>query len=64
MGKIESGNINTGSNWAKDVGIYEFTMGINGQKRKGQYICMYVYEDGEWKISQHHVDYCITLFLN
>jgi len=54
QGKIESGNILIGTNWAQDAGIYEFTMGATGAKVKGRYTFVYVYEDGEWKISQHH----------
>lgn len=54
QGKIESGNIIIGTNWAQDAGIYEFTMGATGQKVKGRYTYVYVFEDGEWKISQHH----------
>ena len=54
QGKIESGNIMIGTNWAQDAGIYEFTMGATGAKVKGRYTFVYVYEDGEWKISQHH----------
>jgi len=52
--KIESGNIIVGTNWAQDAGIYEFTMGATGAKVKGRYTFVYVFEDGEWKISQHH----------
>lgn len=29
-------------------------MGANGKKVKGRYTFIYVYEDGEWKINQHH----------
>merc|ERR1719310_261199 len=54
QGKIESGNIIIGTNWAQDAGIYEFTMGATGAKVKGRYTFVYVFEDGEWKISQHH----------
>ena len=43
-----------GENWCKDVGIYEFTMGDDGSKVKARYSFVYVYEDGEWKISHHH----------
>lgn len=32
----------------------EFTMGATGAKVKGRYTYVYVFEDGEWKISQHH----------
>ena len=54
QGEIESGNIIIGTNWAQDAGIYEFTMGATGDKVKGRYTFIYVFEDGEWKISQHH----------
>jgi len=54
QGEIESGEIIVGTNWAQDAGIYEFTMGATGAKVKGRYTFVYVFEDGEWKISQHH----------
>jgi uncharacterized protein (TIGR02246 family) len=54
QGKIESGKVLIGTNWAQDAGVYEFTMGATGAKVKGRYTFVYVYEDGEWKISQHH----------
>jgi len=54
QGEIENGNIIVGTNWAQDAGVYEFTMGVNGAKVKGRYTFVYVFEDGEWKISQHH----------
>jgi len=54
QGVIESGNIIVGTNWAQDAGIYEFTMGATGAKVKGRYTFVYIFEDGEWKISQHH----------
>eukprot|EP00573_Skeletonema_grethae_P003186 CAMPEP_0201687460 /NCGR_PEP_ID=MMETSP0578-20130828/1516_1 /ASSEMBLY_ACC=CAM_ASM_000663 /TAXON_ID=267565 /ORGANISM="Skeletonema grethea, Strain CCMP 1804" /LENGTH=591 /DNA_ID=CAMNT_0048171619 /DNA_START=13 /DNA_END=1788 /DNA_ORIENTATION=+ len=54
QGEILDGNIIIGTNWAQDAGIYEFTFGANGQKVKGRYTYVYVFEDGEWKISQHH----------
>lgn len=54
QGEILDGNIIIGTNWAQDAGIYEFTMGATGAKVKGRYTYVYVYEDGEWKISQHH----------
>mmetsp|Transcript_21441 Transcript_21441/g.23828 ORF Transcript_21441/g.23828 Transcript_21441/m.23828 type:complete len:324 (-) Transcript_21441:156-1127(-) len=41
-------------NWAKDAGIYEFTMGVSGQKVKGRYSFVYIHEEGEWKIAHHH----------
>jgi len=54
QGEILSGDIIVGTNWAQDAGIYEFTMGATGAKVKGRYTYVYVFEDGEWKISQHH----------
>lgn len=54
QGKIESGNIIIGNNWAQDAGIYEFTMGADGSKVKGRYTYIYVFEDGQWKIAHHH----------
>jgi len=54
QGQILSGDIIVGTNWAQDAGIYEFTMGATGAKVKGRYTYVYVFEDGQWKISQHH----------
>merc|ERR1712228_445018 len=54
QGEILSSNVIIGQNWAQDAGIYEFTMGATGAKVKGRYTFIYVFEDGEWKISQHH----------
>merc|ERR1719343_844337 len=54
QGEILEGNIMRGANWCQDAGIYEFTMGATGKKVKARYTFVYVYEDGEWKISQHH----------
>merc|ERR1719373_1468495 len=54
QGEILESNVLIGTNWAQDAGIYEFTMGVDGSKVKGRYTFVYVYEDGEWKISQHH----------
>jgi uncharacterized protein (TIGR02246 family) len=54
QGEILDGNIIVGTNWAQDAGVYEFTMGATGAKVKGRYTFVYVFEDGEWKISQHH----------
>jgi uncharacterized protein (TIGR02246 family) len=53
QGVILDSNVVMGTNWAQDAGIYEFTLG-NGDKVKARYTFVYVYEDGEWKISQHH----------
>lgn len=54
QGEILSGDIIIGNNWAQDAGVYEFTMGIDGSTVKGRYSFVYVFEDGEWKISHHH----------
>jgi uncharacterized protein (TIGR02246 family) len=54
QGVITDGTILVGENWAKDAGIYEFTMGKDGSKVKARYSFIYVFEDGEWKISHHH----------
>ena len=54
QGVILESFVTTGPNWAKDVGIYEFTLGKDGSKVKARYSFVYVYEDGEWKISHHH----------
>jgi len=53
-GEILDGEIMIGANWCQDAGIYEFTMGTSGAKVKARYTFVYVFEDGEWKISQHH----------
>jgi uncharacterized protein (TIGR02246 family) len=54
QGVITESHVTVGQNWCKDVGIYEFTMGSNGSKVKARYSFVYVYEEGEWKISHHH----------
>merc|ERR1712165_532129 len=54
QGTILESNVLIGTNWAQDCGIYEFTMGATGAKVKARYTFVYVFEDGEWKISQHH----------
>lgn len=41
-------------NWAKDAGVYTFTMGATGDTVTGRYSFVYVFEDGEWKIAHHH----------
>lgn len=52
-GKILEGNIKIGPNWAQDAGIYEFTF-EDGSKTRGRYSYVYTFENGEWKISNHH----------
>mmetsp|Transcript_2737 Transcript_2737/g.5836 ORF Transcript_2737/g.5836 Transcript_2737/m.5836 type:complete len:449 (+) Transcript_2737:236-1582(+) len=54
QGKILESHVTIGNNWCQDAGIYEFTMGATGKKVKGRYSFVYVFEDGEWKISHHH----------
>jgi len=54
QGVILDGKIRIGDGWAQDAGIYEFTMGVNGQKVKARYTYVYVFEDGAWKIAHHH----------
>ena len=43
-------------NWAKDAGVYTFTMGATNDNDTvtGRYSFVYVFEDGEWKIAHHH----------
>lgn len=54
QGIILDGHITIGNGWARDAGIYEFTMGVDGSKVKARYTYVYVYENGQWKISHHH----------
>lgn len=54
QGEILESHIHVGRGWAKDSGIYEFTMGSTGAKVKGRYSFIYVQERGEWKILHHH----------
>jgi uncharacterized protein (TIGR02246 family) len=54
QGVVLDGKIKIGHNWAKDAGIYEFTMGTDGSKVKARYSFIYVYENKQWKISHHH----------
>ena len=54
VGEILSGEVMVGHNWAQDAGIYQFTMGVDGSVAKGRYTFVYIWEDGAWKISQHH----------
>jgi len=53
VGKILEGEIFVGNNWAQDAGIYQFTF-QDGSVVKARYSFIYVYEDGQWKISHHH----------
>lgn len=54
QGEIVDSFVTVGDGWAKDVGIYEFTLGATGEKVKARYSFVYVYEDGQWKIAHHH----------
>jgi uncharacterized protein (TIGR02246 family) len=63
QGTILESHVTLGEGWCKDVGIYEFTMGATGDKVKGRYTFVYVYEDGEWKISHHHSSVMPEAFL-
>ena len=53
-GKIIESYVSIGENWCKDVGIYEFRKGTDGTTVRARYSFVYVFEDGEWKISHHH----------
>mmetsp|Transcript_52923 Transcript_52923/g.128362 ORF Transcript_52923/g.128362 Transcript_52923/m.128362 type:complete len:624 (+) Transcript_52923:209-2080(+) len=63
QGVIKSGMVRTGENWAKDAGVYEFTMGADGSKVMARYSFVYVWEDGEWKIAHHHSSVMPEAFL-
>jgi len=52
-GRIVEGNIKIGPNWAQDAGIYEFSF-ADGSSVQGRYSFVYAFENGEWKISNHH----------
>eukprot|EP00536_Pseudo-nitzschia_multiseries_P012988 jgi/Psemu1/261071/estExt_Genewise1Plus.C_5280010 len=54
QGKILESFVTIGTNWAQDVGIYEFTMGATGAKVKARYSFVYTFEGGQWKIAHHH----------
>jgi hypothetical protein len=53
-GKIVESFVSIGENWCKDVGIYEFKKGTDGSIVRARYSFVYIFEDGEWKISHHH----------
>jgi len=63
QGEILESHVTMGNNWCQDAGIYEFTMGATGDKVKGRYSFVYVWEDGEWKISHHHSSVMPEAFL-
>jgi uncharacterized protein (TIGR02246 family) len=54
QGTILDSYVTIGDGWCSDVGVYVFTMGADGSQVKGRYSFVYVYKDGEWKISHHH----------
>jgi len=51
---VEGITISDEPNWAKDAGVYEFTMGATGELVRGRYSFVYIFEDGDWKIAHHH----------
>lgn len=51
---ILESHVTTGVNWAKDVGIYEFTMGVDNTKVNARYSLVYLFEENDWKIVHHH----------
>ncbi|CAJ1959485.1 unnamed protein product [Cylindrotheca closterium] len=53
-GEILESHVTTGDNWCKNVGIYQFRMALTGEVVMARYSFVYVWEDGEWKISHHH----------
>jgi hypothetical protein len=54
QGKILESFVTIGDGWCNDVGIYEFTVGASGAVVRARYSFVYVYVDGQWKISHHH----------
>lgn len=54
QGTILESHVTIGFNWCQDVGVYEFKMGTTGDKVKGRYSFVYVWEDGQWMINHHH----------
>jgi uncharacterized protein (TIGR02246 family) len=54
QGVILESFVEVGDGWAKDCGIYEFTLGATGEKIKARYTFTYSIEEGEWKIVHQH----------
>mmetsp|Transcript_26828 Transcript_26828/g.63985 ORF Transcript_26828/g.63985 Transcript_26828/m.63985 type:complete len:633 (-) Transcript_26828:67-1965(-) len=56
QGTILESYVQIGTNWCKDSGIYEFTMGATGQVVRARYSFIYEYDaaSGSWKIAHHH----------
>jgi hypothetical protein len=50
---IIDGKVKIGQSWAKDSGIYEFT-GAMREKVRAWYSFIYIFENGQWRILQHH----------
>merc|ERR1711906_45424 len=63
QGEILESHVTIAKNTCQDAGIYEFTMGATGDKVKGRYSFVYVWEDDEWKISHHHSSVMPEAFL-
>jgi len=63
QGVILESNVVIGANWAQDAGLYEFTMGVDDSKVQARYTFVYVFEDGQWKISHHHSSVMPEAFL-
>ena len=53
-GTIIESFVKIGEGYAKDSGVYSFTMGDDGSTVKARYSFLYVKEDGQWKIAHHH----------
>ena len=47
ISEILESNVTVGHNWCQDAGIYEFAMGATGDKVKGRYSFVYVWEDDD-----------------
>lgn len=62
-GTILESYVTIGHNYCQDVGIYEFALAATGDKVKGRYSFVYVWEDGAWKISHHHSSMMPEAFL-
>jgi uncharacterized protein (TIGR02246 family) len=54
QGEILEGTVTIGHNYCQDAGIYEFTFTKTGEKVRGRYSFVYVFENNEWMISHHH----------
>jgi uncharacterized protein (TIGR02246 family) len=52
--QILRSNVQIGTNWAKDSGIYEFVFQATGERVRGRFSFIYVYISGRWKIAHHH----------